>query len=80
MNKQVKKLNQNVSYFWLFCICLVFNILSFSVLFPNKKIITFNTIKLLFSNNIKPSKGIIYHYYNIYKLLSSSDVLLDLVI
>jgi len=50
----------------------MFNIHSFSVLFPNKKILTFNSIK--------PSMGIIYHYYNICKLLSSSDALLDLII
>ena len=32
-------------------------------------------------NNIKLSMRIIYHYYNIYKLLSSSDILLlDLII
>ena len=41
------------------------------------KKITFNNIKLLFSTNIKPSIRIIYHYYNIYKLLSSNDALLD---
>ena len=30
----------------------------------------------MLSNNIKPLMRMIYHYYNIYKLLSSSDVLL----
>jgi len=63
-----------------FFVYLVFHIPSFSVLFSNTKILTFNNIKTLFSNNIKSSMEMIYHYYNICKLLSSSDALLDLVI
>ena len=45
------------------------------------KILTFNNIKPLLSNNSKPSMRMIYHYYNVCKLLSSNDLLLlDLVI
>ena len=46
MSMQVKKkLDLNVSHLGLFFISLVFNIPSFSVLFPNKKILTYNDIK-----------------------------------
>ena len=80
MSQQVKKLDKNVSHFRLFSVCLGFNIPSFSVLFSNAKFTTFNNIKPLLSNNIKSSMGMIYHYYNICKLLCSSDALLDLII
>ena len=80
MSQHVKKIYQNIIHFKLFSVCLVFNIPTFSVLFLNKKILTFNNIKPLFSNNIKLLMGMIYHYYNICKLLASSDALLDLVI
>ena len=52
----------------------------FGVLFSNWKILTSNKIKPLFLNNIKLSMGILYHCYNICKLLFSSDALLDMVI
>jgi len=63
-----------------FFVYLVFKIPSFIVLFSNTKIVTFNNIKSLFSNNIKSAMIMIYYYYNIYKLLISSETLLDLVI
>ena len=45
-----------------------------------KKKNNFSNIKSLLSNNITPLMKMIYHYYNICKLLSSNSELLDLVI
>ena len=77
---KLRKIDQNTSHFELFFAYLGFIILLFDVLILNRITLAPNKIKLSFSNNIKSSMRMLYHYYYLHELLSSNDALLDLVI